>query len=52
MVPEYHFWKPASGEGRDAWDVARLITLAAELPIEHVAIDDVDEIDSSTGSTG
>lgn len=45
-MPEYHFWKPASGDGRDAWDVARLIELAAALPIEHVALADIEEIDS------
>jgi len=44
MRKQYHFW---SGEGGlDAWDVGRLIGLAADLPVEEVALDDLPEIDS------
>jgi hypothetical protein len=41
---QYHFW-PDEG-GMDAWDVDRLIRLAADLPTEEVALDDLPEIDS------
>jgi hypothetical protein len=41
---QYHFWR---GEhGLDAWDVDRLIQLSQNLPIEHVPIDDIAEIDT------
>lgn len=43
MRKQYHFWPGA--EGRDAWDVDRLIQLAADLPIEHVNLDEIGEID-------
>ena len=44
MEKQYHFW-PGQG-GLDAWDVERLIGLAAGLPEEEVALDDLPEIDS------
>jgi hypothetical protein len=41
---QYHFWP---GErGLDAWDVDRLIELSRDLPVEHVLIDDIAEVDS------
>lgn len=43
---QFHFWKPATGPGRDAWDVHRLIELSRELPIEQTALNDIGEIDS------
>lgn len=44
MRKQYHFWPGA--EGQDAWDVDRLIILAKGLPIEHVSLDAIGEIDS------
>jgi hypothetical protein len=44
MRKQYHFW-PGEG-GMDAWDVDRLIGLAADLPVEEVVLDDIPEIDS------
>ena len=44
MPKQYHFW-PAEG-GMDAWDVDRLVRLAAGLPAEEVALGDLPEIDS------
>lgn len=44
MRKQYHFW-PGEG-GMDAWDVDRLIRLAADLPVEEVTLDDLSEIDS------
>lgn len=44
MGKQYHFW-PGAG-GMDAWDVDRLIELAADLPTQEVALDDLPEIDS------
>jgi len=43
---QYHFWKPAHGDGSDAWDVDRLIILSAELPVEDVLVDSISEVDS------
>ena len=44
MRKQYHFWR---GEhGLDAWDVDRLIVLTKGLPVEHVALADIDEVDS------
>ncbi len=45
MRKQYHFW-PA-GRGFDAWDVDRLIALSQGLPIERVALDAIDEIDTT-----
>lgn len=45
-MTEWHFWKSASGEGRDAWNVAKLIMRSADLPVEQVPLDSIDEIDS------
>jgi hypothetical protein len=44
MRKQYHFWP--GPEGLDAWDVDRLIELAAGLPVEEVPLDDIEEIDS------
>jgi hypothetical protein len=44
VTKQYHFW-PGEG-GMDAWDVDRLIQLAADLPAEEVALADLPEIDS------
>ena len=45
MRKQYHFWP---GEhGLDAWDVDRLIGLTRGLPLEEVAIADIDEIDTT-----
>jgi hypothetical protein len=41
---QYHFWP--RGGGLDAWDVDRLIELAAQLPVEEVRLEDLPEIDS------
>ena len=41
---QYHF-RP-SGRGLHAWDVDRLIDLAADLPIEEVALSAFDEVDT------
>lgn len=46
MRKQYHFWKPAHGDGVDAWDVDRLIALSADLPVEDVRVDSVEEVDS------
>lgn len=44
MRKQYHFWP---GErGLDAWDVDRLIQLSRDLPVEHVPIDDITEVDT------
>ena len=43
---QYHFWKAAAGDGVDAWDVDRLIELSADLPVEDVGVDSIDEVDS------
>jgi hypothetical protein len=45
MRKQYHFW-PAD-EGFDAWDVDRLVELSRGLPVESVAIDSIDEVDTS-----
>ena len=44
MRKQYHF-RP-SGEGLHAWDVDRLIDLAADLPNAEVALSSVNELDS------
>ena len=46
MRKQYHFWKTADGDGVDAWDVDRLIQLSADLPLEQVPLESIDEIDS------
>ena len=44
MRKQYHFWP---GEhGLDAWDVDRLVDLTVDAPVEHVALSDIQEIDS------
>lgn len=45
MRKQYHFW-PAE-RGFDAWDVDRLVALSRNLPVERVAIESIDEIDTS-----
>ena len=46
MRKQFHFWKPSTGNGVDAWDVDRLIELSAGLAIEQVPLDTIDEVDS------
>ena len=46
MGPQYHFWPATSGDGYDAWEVARLIELARNLDVERVAIDSIWEVDT------
>jgi hypothetical protein len=44
MRKQYHFWP---GEhGLDAWDVDRLISIAAEFPVEVMEVTKIAEIDS------
>src|SRR5713226_7247495 len=45
MRKQYHFW-PGDG-GLDAWDVDRLIDLAADLSVEDVSLADIHEVDSA-----
>jgi hypothetical protein len=42
---QYHFWP--GEEGVDAWDVDRLVALAADLPVEEVQLSSISEIDSN-----
>ncbi len=44
MRKQYHFW-PAE-QGYDAWDVDRLIRLAAELPVTDVPVDTIPDLDT------
>jgi hypothetical protein len=44
MRKQYHFWP--GPQGLDAWDVDRLVDLSAGLPVEHVNLADITEIDS------
>lgn len=44
MRTQYHFWPGA--EGNDAWDVHRLILLAADLPEFDLAVDSIRELDA------
>jgi hypothetical protein len=47
MRKQYHFWPgEAGGDGWDAWDVERLIGLAAGLPVIEVELSTIAEIDS------
>jgi hypothetical protein len=41
---QYHFWPGTNG--LDAWDVDRLIGLAANLPVEEVSLVHLPEVDS------
>ena len=41
---QYHF-RPGS-EGLDAWDVARLIRLTADLPVVEVPLESISEVDT------
>lgn len=45
MRKQYHFWPAA--EGLDAWDVDRLIEMAAELTTEEVRVSAIREVDST-----
>lgn len=47
MRRQYHFQPAADGDGLDAWDVHRLIELAADLPIVDIAVIDIDEVDTA-----
>jgi hypothetical protein len=42
---QYSFW--AGEDGLDAWDVDKLIELARNLPVEEIALESIDEIDSN-----
>lgn len=44
---QYHFWRStdSSSGGRDAWDVDRLIALAASLPRLRIPVDAIHELD-------
>lgn len=44
MRKQYNFWP--SDDGLDAWDVDRLIELAADVPAEEIAVDTIAEVDS------
>src|SRR4051794_10471382 len=44
MRTQYHAQPGASGV--DAWDVARLIELSRDLPVEQVALDSIEQIDT------
>ena len=44
MRKQYHFWRGPNG--LDAWDVDRLVTMTAGLPIEDVTVEELPEIDS------
>ena len=43
MRKQYHFWP--SDQGLMAWDVERLIRLSSGLPICHIALSEIREID-------
>jgi hypothetical protein len=45
MRKQYNFWP--GDEGLDAWDVDRLIDLAAGRPVSTIAVDDIRELDST-----
>ena len=45
MRKQYHFWP--GEQGLDAWDVDRLIRLAADLPVEEVPLDSIRELDTA-----
>ena len=45
MRKQYHFWPGV--KGLDAWDVDRLIRLAADLPIIEFDLTTIAEIDSA-----
>lgn len=45
MRKQYHFWP--GQKGLDAWDVDRLIELTKELPVFDLAIDSIDEINTT-----
>lgn len=44
MHKQYHFWP--GEQGMDAWDVDRLIELSADLPVVHVELSEIWEIDT------
>ena len=43
--PQYHF--RASDEGLLAWDVGRLISLTADLPIRDILVSEIPELDEN-----
>lgn len=45
LSDQWHYWP--NGEAYDGWNVARLISLAAGLPTEQVAIADIAELDTN-----
>lgn len=44
---QYHFMPEPDGDGRMAWDIHRLIHLAADLPVEEVEVESIPEIDTN-----
>ena len=45
MRKQYNFWP--GEEGLDAWDVDRLISLSKDLPVNEVALDSIEEVDTN-----
>jgi hypothetical protein len=41
---QYHFWP--GEQGLDAWDVDGLVRMSADLPVEEIPLESIDEIDS------
>lgn len=53
MRKQYHFWAAGSGSGLlDAWDVDGLIAKSADLPIDHLDVASVSELDTNYWSDG
>lgn len=44
MRTQYHLWP--GPEGLDAWDVARLIRLSADLPVREIPLESITEVDT------
>ena len=44
MRKQYHFWP--GKHGLDAWDVDRLISITADLPVDVIEVTEIAEIDS------
>jgi hypothetical protein len=42
---QYSFWP--GEEGLDAWDVDKLIELSRDLPVDEVALDSIDQVDTN-----
>ncbi len=46
MEKQYNLWPWPTDGGTDAWDVDRLIELSRELPVKHVPLDSIWQIDT------